>query len=120
MIDKYLESPSYHSSGHLSFLCFPIIEILALCFTSMSSLEQNPDLEKVGAEKPKIDPTYSDIDVSVGEVLTSEKDISKEYWGVLGTWSRKLESFGVEARGIQPVEPSERAPQSYWGLCLIW
>lgn len=51
-----------------------------------------------------------------GQVVT----ISSQYWGLLGRWSRKLDSYGVEARGIQRVLPEERSPQSYWGLCLLW
>ncbi|KAF8852366.1 hypothetical protein BDZ45DRAFT_600052 [Acephala macrosclerotiorum] len=78
------------------------------------------DSEKAILEKTNISElpqTYTDV--TEGEVLPP-KDISTSYWGVLGKWSRKLESLGVEARGIQPVLPEERTPQSYWGLCMIW
>lgn len=85
----------------------------------MSSLKASPDLEKVAADKSNFLQTCSDVDIADGEV-SSEKDINKQYWGILGKWSEKLESLGVEARGIQPVEPHERSPQSYWGLCLLW
>lgn len=55
-------------------------------------------------------------DIVDGRVVS----ISSTYWGVLGRWSRKLDGYGVEARGIQRVLPEERSPQSYWGLCLLW
>ncbi|KUJ19432.1 uncharacterized protein LY89DRAFT_642482 [Mollisia scopiformis] len=80
------------------------------------------DAEKGIQEKttPVADLSPGDIDFANNDDLISNKDISSSYWGVLGKWSRKLESLGVEARGIQPVRPDERTPQSYWGLCMIW
>ncbi|RDW65311.1 hypothetical protein BP5796_10003 [Coleophoma crateriformis] len=87
----------------------------------MTTLNSNTyDPEKGPAEKSGPLRTSSDIvDIANGEVVQDEA-ISSSYWGVLGKWSSKLENLGVEARGIQPVLPSERSPQSIWGLSAIW
>jgi len=42
------------------------------------------------------------------------------FFGKMRYYSRKLDSLGMEARGIERVLPEERTPQSFWGLCLIW
>ncbi|KAH8900737.1 hypothetical protein GQ53DRAFT_632575 [Thozetella sp. PMI_491] len=38
----------------------------------------------------------------------------------LGYWARKLDSYGVEARGIERVLPEERRKQNWLALSLIW
>ena len=74
------------------------------------------DPELYGEKKRPVDVNSLNNEVIDEEVV----NISSTYWGILGVWSRKLESLGFEARGIQRVSTAERSPQSFWGLCLIW
>jgi hypothetical protein len=78
------------------------------------------DPEKAPAENITTIRIASDFGDVNQEGFIPEKAISRSYWGILGEWSRKLEDFGVEARGIQPVPLEDRKPQSYWGLSMIW
>lgn len=74
------------------------------------------DMEQASDKMRDVDINSLNQDIVDGRIVS----ISSQYWGILGRWSRKLDSYGVEARGIQRVLPEERSPQSYWGLCLIW
>lgn len=74
------------------------------------------DLEGSSDKVRDVDINSLNQDIVDGRVVS----ISNSYWGILGRWSKKLDSYGVEARGIQRVLPEERSPQSYWGLCLLW
>lgn len=74
------------------------------------------DPELYGEKRRSVDVNSLNNELVDGEIV----NISSTYWGILGTWSRKLESLGFEARGIQRVTAAERSKQSYWGLCLIW
>jgi hypothetical protein len=72
--------------------------------------------EHYGEKSRDVDVNSLNNEIIDGHVV----NISSTYWGILGTWSKKLESLGFEARGIQRVTSEERSKQSFWGLCLIW
>lgn len=78
--------------------------------------KEHVDLEQSSDKTRDADVNSLNQDIVNGQVIS----ISNTYWGILGRWSKKLDSFGVEARGIQRVTSEERSPQSYWGLCIIW
>ncbi|KAF2091733.1 cytosine-purine permease [Saccharata proteae CBS 121410] len=73
----------------------------------------------------KVRPSSRDEERGVKEAVPSvhvhESNLVPLTWtGKLGRISKKLDSIGVEARGIERVLPEERSPQGWLSLTLIW
>lgn len=80
----------------------------------MDDLTQVPSISKmVKEEKLVIDDSE---DVSTQE--TTLRDVG--FLDKLLLYTKKLDGYGVESRGIERVSSEDRSPQNWVALCLIW
>lgn len=74
-------------------------------------------LEK--ARDPEASGNSSAVSVRAAYVNNAKKPLSS-FSEKLAYYSRKLDAFGFESRGIERVQPEERKKQNWWALSLIW
>lgn len=81
---------------------------------SLLDLERAATASKMN--KVELGDEESIIETGMGENVT----MCNTFLGRLSHAARELELYGFESRGIERVDHKDRAPQSWFDLCLIW